>query len=174
MAEQKSLQDLLVEELRDAYDAEKQLVKALGKLSKAAQAEPLRAAFLEHQTQTQGHADRLEKVFELLDLRPRGKHCPGIAGIIEEGGNAIEELPKSAVRDAALIGGGQRAEHYEIAAYGTLVAFAQTLGLDQAAKIFQGILAEEEATDKKLTMLSRSINTAASQEMSEEEEEVDV
>jgi ferritin-like metal-binding protein YciE len=170
MSEEKSLQDVLIDELRDAYDAEKQLIKALGKMAKAANAEPLRAAFLEHQEQTRGQVQQLEEVFALFDLRPRGKHCPGIAGIIEEGGEVIEELPKSAVRDAALIGGGQRAEHYEIAAYGTMIAFAETLGNSDAAKIFKRILSEEEATDKKLSGLARSINQMAAEEVEMEEE----
>lgn len=164
MSESKTLHDLFVDELRDAYDAEKQLVKALRKMARAAQHPQLQAAFTGHLAETEVQIETLTEVFGLLEMKPRGKHCPGIAGIIEEGGAAIEEIEKSAVRDAALIGGGQRAEHYEMAAYGTLIAFAQELGYGEAAKKLQGILAQEEAADKKLTGLSKSINPEASRE----------
>lgn len=168
MSEAKSLHELFIDELRDAYDAEKQLVKALRKMATAAQHPDLKAAFVAHLEETQGQIETLTEVFALLEMRPRGKHCPGIAGIIEEGGAAIKEIEKSAVRDAALIGGGQRAEHYEIAAYGTLVAFARELGYKEAGQKLQSILAQEEAADRKLTGLSKSINTAAQQEGAEE------
>lgn len=170
MSEAKSLRELFVDELRDAFDAEKQLLKALKKMARAAQHADLQAAFTTHIQETEGQLTVLEEVFALIELKPRGKHCPGIAGIIEEGAEAIQEIEKSAVRDAALIGGAQRAEHYEIAAYGTLVAFAKTLGLREAAQKLGQILAQEEATDKKLTQLSKVINQAANAEGEEDEE----
>lgn len=115
MPEAETLHDLFVDELKDAYDAEKQLIKALRKMSRAATHPDLAAAFSGHLEETTGQVGILEEVFELLGMKPRGKHCPGIAGIIEEGNEAIEEKEKSALLDAALVGGGKRAEHYEIA-----------------------------------------------------------
>ena len=120
----KSLQELFVEELRDAYDGEKRLTKALPKMAKAAEAEELRTAFSNHLRETERHIQRLEQVFRTIGEPVRGKKCDGLMGIIEEGKSAIEELEEGPVLDAALIAGGQRAEHYEIAAYGTLAYFA--------------------------------------------------
>src|SRR3954466_8481845 len=128
----KSLQELFVEELRDAYDGEKRLTKALPKMAKAAEAEELRTAFSNHLRETERHIQRLEQVFRTIGEPVRGKKCDGLMGIIEEGKSAIEELEEGPVLDAALIAGGQRAEHYEIAAYGTLAYFAEMLGNDKA------------------------------------------
>jgi ferritin-like metal-binding protein YciE len=156
MAEAGTLHEAFVEELRDTYDAEKQLIKALPKLAKAARSEELRAAFETHLEETRGHAERLERVFENLDEKARGKHCDGIAGIIEEGKSIIEEDFDAATMDARLIAAGQRAEHYEMAAYGTLVAWAQSMGHTEAAKLLQETLDEEKAADKTLTSLAEA------------------
>lgn len=157
MAESKTLHELFVDELRDAYDAEKQLIKALRKMARAAQHPDLSAAFTTHLEETEGQVAMLEDVFAMLELKPRGKHCPGIAGIIEEGGEAIQEIAKSAVRDAALVGGGKRAEHYEIAAYTTMVAMAKALGMRDAANKLKEILAQEIATDKLLDGFAKAV-----------------
>jgi ferritin-like metal-binding protein YciE len=156
MADAGTLHDAFLEELRDSYDAEKQLTKALPKLAKAAASPDLRAAFESHLEETRGHVERLEQVFESLEEKPRGKHCDGIAGIIEEGKSIMEEEFDNATMDACLIAAGQRAEHYEMAAYGTLVAWAQSMGHKEAASVLQEILDEEKAADKKLSSLAES------------------
>ena len=156
MAEAGTLHDAFIDELRDAYDAEKQLTKALPKLAKAATSEELRTAFESHLEETRGHVERLEQVFGTLDEKVRGKHCDGMAGIIEEGKSVLEEEFDDATMDACLIAAGQRAEHYEMAAYGTLVAWAKGMGHDEAATLLQGILDEEKAADKKLSSLAES------------------
>ena len=168
MAESKTLRELFVDELRDAYDAEKQLIKALRKMARAAKHPDLSAAFTTHLDETLGQVATLEEVFAMLELKPRGKHCPGIAGIIEEGGEAISEIKKSAVRDAALVGGGKRAEHYEIAAYTTMVAMAKSLGLRDAAGKLQEILTQEIATDKTLDGLATAVLETAVAESDDE------
>ena len=156
MAEAGTLHDAFLDELRDTYDAEKQLTKALPKLAKAATSAELRSAFEAHLEETRGHVDRLERVFESLDEKARGKHCDGIAGIIEEGKSIMEEDFDEATMDACLIAAGQRAEHYEMAAYGTLVAWARGMGHAQAAMLLQETLDEEKAADEKLTSLAES------------------
>jgi ferritin-like metal-binding protein YciE len=162
MAEAETLHDAFLDELRDSYDAEKQLTKALPKLAKAASNPKLRQAFEAHLEETQGHVQRLEKVFESLDEKVRGKHCDGIAGIIEEGKSIMEEEFDDSAMDACLIAASQRAEHYEMAAYGTLVAWAQAMGHAEAAKLLQQTLNEEKAADKKLSDLAESgINQSA-------------
>jgi len=162
MAEQGTLHDAFLDELRDAYDAEKQLLKALAKLAKTASADALRAAFQSHLEETKGHVDKLEQVFASLDETVRGKHCDGIAGIIEEGKSVMEEDFDGPTMDACLIAAGQRAEHYEMAAYGTLVAWAKAMGHDEAAGLLEEILAEEKAADEKLTQLAEGgINGSA-------------
>lgn len=170
MPDAKTLHELFVDELRDAFDAEKQLLKALRKMVRASQHPDLAAAFTQHIEETTGQVAILEDVFGLLDLKPRGKHCPGIAGIIEEGGEAIEEIEKGAVRDAALVGGAKRAEHYEIAAYTTMVAMANALGLRDVKGRLQEILAQEIATDKKLDGLAKGLLAAARAESTESDE----
>jgi ferritin-like metal-binding protein YciE len=149
-----TLHDAFLDELRDAYDAEKQLTKALLKLAKAASSTELRTAFENHLEETRGHVDRLERVFESLDEKIRGKHCEGIAGIIEEGKSIMEEDFDESTMDACLIAAGQRAEHYEMAAYGTMVAWARGMGHVEAADLLQQTLDEEKAADKKLTKLA--------------------
>ena len=156
-----NLQDAFVEELRDSYDAEHQLLKALPAVAAAASSSELRAAVEMHAKETQGHVDRLDRVFALVNETPRRQHCAGIAGILKEGESALN-APPSATTDALLIAGAQRVEHYEIAAYGTLVAWAGTLGLAEAAELLEEILEEEKLTDEKLTELATSdVNESA-------------
>ncbi|HEX6323308.1 MAG TPA: ferritin-like domain-containing protein [Vicinamibacterales bacterium] len=150
----KTLHDAFIDELRDTYDAEKQLIKALPKLARAANSSRLRAAFESHLNQTRGQVKRLEKVFASLDERPRGKHCQGIAGIIKEGDAVLDEGFDAETLDAALIAAGQRAEHYEMAAYGTLVAWARIMGHTTAARLLQLNLNEEGDADQKLSNLA--------------------
>ena len=162
MAEAGTLHDAFIDELRDAYDAEKQLLKALAKMAKKATAEELTTAFETHLDETRGHVAALEQVFASLDEKVRGKHCDGVAGIIEEGKSVMEEDLDEATMDACLIASGQRAEHYEMAAYGTLVAWARVMGHSEAASLLEGILEEEKAADQKLTALADGgVNQAA-------------
>jgi ferritin-like metal-binding protein YciE len=162
MAEAGTLHDAFIDELRDSYDGEKQLTKALAKLAKAATSPQLREAFEAHLEETQGQIERLEQVFELLEEKARGKHCDGIAGIVEEGKSIMEEDFDETTMDACLIAAGQRAEHYEMAAYGTLVAWANAMGHTEAAKLLQQTLDEEKAADKKLSGLAQGgINQGA-------------
>src|SRR6188474_346449 len=154
MAEAGTLHDAFIDELRDTYDAEKQLTKALAKLAKASSNPKLRQAFESHLQETQGQIERLEQVFENLDEKVRGKHCDGIAGIIEEGKSVMEEDFDDATMDACLIAAGQRAEHYEMAAYGTLVAWARILGHNDVADLLEETLDEEKAADEKLSSLA--------------------
>jgi ferritin-like metal-binding protein YciE len=154
MAATPTLHDAFVDELRDAYDAEKQLTKALPKLAKAATAPKLREAFESHLKETHNQIARLEQAFGLLDEKVRGKHCDGIEGIIEEGTSVMEEDFEGETMDACLIAAGQRAEHYEMAAYGTLVAWASAMGHNDVADLLQKNLDEEKAADKKLSTLA--------------------
>ena len=169
---QKTLKDVFIDELRDTYDAERQLTKALPKMAKAATSPELKEAFTHHLEETRGQIERLEKVFEMVGERVRGKHCAGIAGIIEEGASMMEEDLDDATMDAALIGGGQRAEHYEMAAYGTLVAWARELGHREAAEFLQETLEEEKAADETLsTLAQQGINPDAATGDDEDEDE---
>jgi len=154
MAEAGTLHDAFIDELHDTYDAEKQLTKALPKLARAATSTDLRKAFESHLQETKGQIGRLEQVFGILDEKVRGKHCDGIAGIIEEGKSIMEEDFDETTMDACLIAAGQRAEHYEMAAYGTLIAWAQAMGHDEAASLLQKNLDEEKAADKKLSSIA--------------------
>jgi ferritin-like metal-binding protein YciE len=172
MAQAGTLHDAFIEELRDTYDAEKQLIKALPKLAKAAASTDLRTAFETHLEETRGHVERLEQVFESLDEKPRGKHCEGIAGIIEEGKSIMGEEFDDATMDACLIAAGQRAEHYEMAAYGTLIAWAQSMGHTEATNLLQEILDEEKAADQKLSSLAEGgINQEAADAAHPDEDE---
>ena len=165
MAVASTLHDAFIDELRDAYDAEKQLTKALPKLAKAASSSELRSAFEKHLEETRGHVTRLEQVFESIDEPARPKHCEGIAGIVEEGKSIMEEEFDDATMDACLIAAGQRAEHYEMAAYGTLVAWARAMGHVEAADLLQQTLNEEKAADRKLTALAEDgINQDAAEQ----------
>ena len=154
MAEMGTLHDAFVDELRDSYDAEKQLTKALPKMAKAANSPELREAIESHLEETRHQVERLEQVFESLDEKARGKHCDGIAGIIQEAQAMMQENFDEATADACLIAAAQRAEHYEMAAYGTLVAWARAIGHADAADLLQETLDEEKAADAKLTSLA--------------------
>jgi ferritin-like metal-binding protein YciE len=169
----KGLKELYIDELKDLYSAETQLVKALPKLAKASNSDKLREGFEEHLEQTKGHVQRLEQIFEALDESPKGKKCAGMEGLIEEGSEMAGEDFEGAVLDAGLIGAAQRVEHYEIAAYGTVRAFAEELGESEAVSLLQATLEEEEATDEKLTELSEEINAEANSEGDAEGEEVE-
>ncbi|MBN9316625.1 MAG: ferritin-like domain-containing protein [Devosia sp.] len=154
MPAEKTLDDLFLDTLKDIYFAEKQIVKALPKMARAAQSPALKAGFEEHLQQTEGHVDRLEQVFELIGKPARGKTCEAILGIIEEGKSIIEDFKDTPALDAGLVSAAQAVEHYEIARYGTLKTWAQQLGLKQAASLLEATLKEEETTDRKLTQLA--------------------
>jgi ferritin-like metal-binding protein YciE len=164
-----NLQELFVEELRDVYDAEKQLTKALPKMAKAVESDELRTAFEEHLDITRMQVNRLEEVFKSLGLAVRGKTCDGMKGLIEEGSSHIEELDGSTL-DAALIGAAQKVEHYEIATYGTLAKWADLLGHQDAKDLLGQTLEEEKEADEKLTAIAVQINPASEQEEVEDEE----
>lgn len=166
-----SLQDLFLDELRDLYDAEKQLIKALPKMAKKASSEDLRAAIESHLEETRTHVDRLEQAFELLDEKARGKHCAGIAGIVEEASEMLGEDVEPSALDAGIIAGGQRAEHYEMAAYGSVMAWAKALGHEEIATLLSETLNEEKAADAKLTELAEAgINDDAAGHQADDEE----
>lgn len=156
-----SLKDLLIDELKDLYSAEKQLLKALPKMARAATNPDLKEGFTTHLEETQGHVDRLEQAFSKLGETAKAKTCKAMQGLIEEGSEAIELEAPDAIRDACLIGAAQRVEHYEIAAYGTVRSLAETLGEDEVAGLLQETLDEEGETDKKLTTLSETVNEEA-------------
>lgn len=157
------LKHLYVEELKDIYSAENQLVKVLPKMAKAATSAGLRAGFEGHLEQTKEHVARLEEIFKALGESPNGKKCHGMAGLIKEGGELIEENPAPEELDAGLISAAQRVEHYEIAGYGCVTAYAKLLGEDRAASLLRKTLEEEKQTDKKLTQLSSQINLEAAE-----------
>jgi len=162
MADLNTLNDIFEDELRDVYDAEKQILKALPKIIKAVSSEPLQDMLSEHLQQTRGHVERLGQVFESLDLKPKGKHCSGMAGILEEGSSLLKEDGAEAVLDAAFIAGCQRVEHYEISAYGSLMAWAKLLGHDEALSLLKANEQEEKTADAKLSRLAEStINAEA-------------
>jgi ferritin-like metal-binding protein YciE len=155
------LKELYIDELKDLYNAENQLVKALPKMAKAASSQELRAGFEGHLEQTRGHVQRLEQIFERLDENPKGKKCRGMEGLVEEGSELMGEDFEAALLDAALIGAAQRVEHYEIAAYGTVRAFAEELGESEHVSLLEETLEEEKETDEKLTQLAKQINAEA-------------
>jgi ferritin-like metal-binding protein YciE len=165
------LKHLYVEELKDLYSAENQLVKALPKMAKAATSRDLKAGFEEHLEQTKGHVSRLEEIFKELGESPKGKKCKGMEGLIKEGGEMIEEEPAPEELDAGLISAAQRVEHYEFAGYGCVATYAKLLGEDDAEALLRETLNEEKTTDEKLTELAGNINLeAAGSEESDEEE----
>jgi ferritin-like metal-binding protein YciE len=153
----RSLEDLLLEQLRDLLSAEKQIIKALPKMAKAASTEQLRAGFDEHLEQTRGQVTRLEQAFEILGHAPRAKKCVAMEGLINEGKEHMEEEMEPAVMDAALIASAQKVEHYEIAAYGSARTWAQEIGKPEIAELMQATLDEEAATDRKLTQLAEMV-----------------
>jgi ferritin-like metal-binding protein YciE len=152
--EMQSLQDLFVDQLKDLYNAENQIIKALPKMIKKASASELKDAFQMHLDQTRHHVERLEQVFESAGEKAKGKTCKAMKGIIEEGAETMDEDATPEVMDAALIAAAQRVEHYEIAGYGTVRAYAKLLGNDEAARLLQETLQEEGDTDHKLTQLA--------------------
>ena len=164
-----TLREAYIEQLKDLYSAETQLIKALPKMAKAADSEDLTKGFEEHLEQTKGHAERLEKILEALDEKPTGKKCKAMAGLVEEGAETISEDASPAVKDALLIAAAQRVEHYEIAGYGTVKNYAELLGEDDAVKLLEETLQEEVETDEKLTEAAKTINVEANE--GEEEEE---
>jgi len=165
-----SLRELYVNELKDLYNAETQLVKALPKMAKASSNAELRQGFEEHLRQTSEHVSRLEQIFEMLGEKATGKKCLGMEGLVKEGAETMSEDYEDAVKDAAIIGAAQRVEHYEIAGYGTVRAFAELLGENEHVSLLEQTLEEEKETDEKLTELAGSINLeAANSEESDEE-----
>lgn len=162
-----SLEELFLHELKDTLDAEKQILKALPKMIKAAENEDLKAAFEEHREQTEQQVERLETIFENFGKAARGKHCTGMEGIISEGQDMISELEKGPVLDAALIASAQKVEHYEICAYGTLATYAEVLGYEEAKNLLGETLDEEKETDEKLTELASELNLVAEEEPAE-------
>ena len=152
-----SLHDLYVEELKDLYSAENQLLKALPKMAKAASAPDLRTAFQDHLEETRGQVQRLERIFKKLNASPKGKKCKAMEGLIEEGNEVMREDGEPAVLDAALIAAAQRVEHYEMAGYGCVRTYARLLGYEDAANLLQETLDEERAADKKLTELAETV-----------------
>jgi ferritin-like metal-binding protein YciE len=152
-----SLRDLYLAELRDLYSAESQITKALPKMAKAASSDELRAAFEEHLEQTKSHQERLEQLFEKMDVSPRGKKCKAVEGLIEEGKERMSQDAEEAVLDAGLIAAAQKVEHYEMAGYGCVRTFARMLGDEDAAELLQETLNEEGETDKRLTELAESM-----------------
>ena len=171
MAEVETLHDALIDELKDLYNAEKQLTKALPKLAKNASNRDLKAALTSHLKETNTQVRRLEQAMRLLDEKPKGKLCDGMQGIIKEGNAMLEEVAEGPVMDAAIIAGAQRAEHYEIGAYGTCIAWAQSMGHRDVARLLTQTLNEEKAADKKLSKLAESgINEAATYGMQEDDE----
>jgi ferritin-like metal-binding protein YciE len=168
--QQSALKELFVDELKDLYDAENRLVKALPKMAKAAESDDLRSGFEEHLEQTRGHVDRLKEIFDSLGERPSGKKCAGMIGIIKEGEELMDEDFADGAMDAALISAAQRVEHYEIAAYGCVRTWAELLGDNEASALLEKTLEEEKETDKKLTDLAEQINVEAKETPGEEEE----
>ena len=164
-----SLRELYIDELKDLYSAETQLVKALPKMAKAASNDQLRQAFEEHLRQTSEHVSRLEQIFEALEEKPTGKKCVGMEGLVKEGSEVMKEDYGDELKDAAIIGAAQRVEHYEMAGYGTVRAFAELLGETEHVSLLEETLNEEKEADEKLTQLAEEINAAAEQAGSSEE-----
>jgi ferritin-like metal-binding protein YciE len=156
-----SLRELYIDELRDLYNAETQLVKALPKMAKAASNDQLRGAFEEHLRQTSEHVSRLEQIFERLGEKPGGKKCLGMEGLVKEGAETMKEDYSDEVKDSAIIGAAQRVEHYEMAGYGTVRAIAELLGESEDVSLLEETLEEEKQADQKLTELAEDINPKA-------------
>ena len=154
--QKKTLQDLFHETLKDIYHAEKQILKALPKMAKAANSDQLRQAFEKHRTETEGQVERLEQIFEILGKPARAKPCEAIQGLVEEGKEVMDDFKDSAALDAGLLAGAQAVEHYEISRYGTMKAWALQLGMRDAAKLLDQTLQEEKKTDEALTRLAEA------------------
>lgn len=160
--EPKKLDELFHDTLKDIYYAEKKILAALPKMAKAADSDDLRAAFEKHHDETEGQIERLDRVFEMIDKKPQGKKCPAIDGIIEEGQEIIKDYKGSPALDAGMLAAAQAVEHYEISRYGTLCAWAEELGLEDAASLLEKTLDEEKDTDEALTDLAKTaVNGAA-------------
>ncbi len=159
--ENESMRELYINELKDLYNAETQLVKALPKMARASSSKELQQAFEEHLRQTSEQVTRLEQIFEMLEEKPTGKKCLGMEGLVKEAAETMREQYEDSVMDAALIGAAQRVEHYEIAGYGTVREFAQLLGEDEHVPLIEQTLEEEKQTDEKLTRLAQDINSEA-------------
>jgi ferritin-like metal-binding protein YciE len=157
MASEKTLSDLFHDTLKDIYFAEKKILTALPKMSKAAQSAELKAAFDRHETETEGQVERLEQVFDELGEKPRGKTCDAIVGLIEEGQEIMKEYKGMPALDAGLLAAAQAVEHYEISRYGTLKTWASELGLSKSVPLLEATLSEEKKTDEALTELAESI-----------------
>jgi ferritin-like metal-binding protein YciE len=166
-----TLRELFVDELRDLYDAENRLIKAIPKMAKACDSDELRSGFEHHLEQTKEHVERLKQILTSLDEKPTGKKCPGMMGIIQEADEMMDEDYEGGVMDAAIISAAQRVEHYEIAAYGCVHSWAGELGEQEAAALLEKTLTEEKETDAKLTELAEQINASAVPESAEEGEE---
>lgn len=158
-----NFQELLVDELKDLYSAEKQIVRALPKLAKAVSTSELNQALLDHLEETKGQVERLEKIAELMGKKLTGKTCVGMKGVLEEGSEVLEDTEKGTVRDAALIAAAQRVEHYEMAGYGSARDFAKNLGLSDVSSLLEQTLEEEKNADKKLTTIAKAVNKQAKQ-----------
>lgn len=156
-----TLKELLVDESKDLYSAEKQITKALPKMAKKADSSELRSAFQKHLAQTEEHVRRLETIFEQLGVSPRGKKCKGMEGVLEEGKEIMEEDADPDVKDAGMIAAAQHVEHYEIAGYGCVRTYANLLGMTKAAQLLEKTLQEEKDTDQKLTQIAEAINVEA-------------
>ena len=165
-----SMRQLYIDELRDLYNAETQLVKALPKMAKASSNAELRQGFEEHLRQTSEHVSRLEQIFEMLDEKPTGKKCLGMEGLVKEGAETMKEDYEDEVMDAAIIGAAQRVEHYERAGYGTVRALAELMGEDEHVSLLEQTLEEEKQTDEKLTQLAETINSQVEEGEQEEAE----
>ncbi|MCW5689747.1 MAG: ferritin-like domain-containing protein [Pseudolabrys sp.] len=152
----KTLEDLFLENLKDIYYAERKILVALPKMAKAVNSDQLRAAFENHVEETKGQVERLKQVFKMIEQSPKGKTCPAILGLVEEGEEVMEDFEDSPALDAGLLSGAQAVEHYEMARYGTLVAWAEQLGMKEAAKLLQQTLEEEKKTDALLNKLAGS------------------
>lgn len=168
-----TLRELLIEELKDLYSAEKQIVKALPKIARGAASAELKAAITEHLEVTKEQVTRLDEVFGILGQKPRAKHCKGMEGLLEEGSECLEEEEKGTLRDLQLIGAAQRVEHYEVAAYGTARTMAEKLGLDGAVELLAETLSEEEQADTTLTEIAQALygQVETGEEEAEEEED---
>src|ERR1700742_5232597 len=156
-----NLEELLIDELKDLYSAEKQIVRALPKLAKATTSPELSEALLSHLEETRGQVERLERISEMVEKKLTGKTCAGMQGVLEEGSEVLEETEKGVIRDAALIAAAQRVEHYEMAGYGAARDFAKLLGMSEVASLLDETLAEEKAADKTLSGVARLVNPAA-------------
>jgi ferritin-like metal-binding protein YciE len=162
-----TLQELFIDELKDLYSAEKQIVRSLPKLAKAASTPELQEALQSHLEETKGQVERLDKIAEIVGKKLTGKTCAGMKGVLEEGSEVLKEVEEGSVRDAAMIGAAQRVEHYEMAGYGTARDFAKLLGLDDVVELLEQTLEEEKAADQKLTAISKSVNHQAKAERSD-------